>query len=336
MRGTCSMLRLARQIRMGATGDHTRRTGWSALGIVLLVPGIAGAQEAPAPSQTAQPDQLAEVVVTGSYLRSVKQEDLASPVVTIDQEQMARTGVVSLGDLTRYIPQNVGSVGGIQDLAKGGVDTRDARSANLRGLGSTATLVLLNGRRVVPYEGYVNLDSLTPTIAISRVETVLDGASATYGADAVAGVVNVITNDRFEGFQTAAQYTHVADSPEKQIEAMWGSHGDRSRVVIAGSFTEISNLQNADRPVTDFFNPSGGSGAHPGTFTMTLRPVTATGGDVIIGGHDYSTLYDAYKSAAGSLTVVDPNCGSAATRSVFTPAANGPGWGLGTCAFSFQ
>ena len=69
---------------------------------------------------------------------------------------------------------------------------------------------------------------------------------------------------------------------------------------------------------------------------MTARPKTSTGGDVIIDGHDYSTLYDTYKSATGALTVVDPNCGSAATRSVFTPAASGPGWGLGTCAFSFQ
>ncbi len=330
------MLSIARKIRIGVASDRTGPAGWSALLVAVLGPGLAAAQEAPAPSQTAQQDQLAEVVVTGSYLRNVKQEDLASPVVTIDQEQMAKTGVVSLGELTRYVPQNVGSVGGIQDLAKGGVDTRDARSANLRGLGSTATLVLLNGRRVVPYEGYVNLDSLTPTIAISRVETVLDGASATYGADAVAGVVNVITNDRFEGFQTDAQYTHVADSPEEQIQAMWGSHGDRSRVVVAGSFTEISNLQNADRAVTNFFNPSGGSGAHPGSFTMTSRPQTSTGGDVIINGHDYSTLYDTYKSTSGSLTVVDPDCGSAATQSVFTPAAKGPGWGLGTCAFSFQ
>jgi iron complex outermembrane receptor protein len=330
------MLKLVEWIDRGGASGSSGRAGWTATAVLVAAytPAVSAAE--PDSAQGAQQDAVAEVVVTGSYLRGVKQEDLASPILTIDQEQMARTGVLSLGDLTRYIPQNVGSVGGMQDLAKGGVDTRDSRSADLRGLGSAATLVLLNGRRVVPYEGYVNLDSLTPSIAISRVETVLDGASATYGADAVAGVVNVITNDRFEGFQTDAQYTQVADSPEEQIEAMWGSHGERSRVVIAGSFTGISNLQNADRSVTNFFNPSGGSGAHPGTFTMTSRPVTPTGGDVIINGHDYSALYDTYKSASGSLTVVDPNCGSAATRSVFTPAANGPGWGLGTCAFSFQ
>ena len=324
------MLRIAGRDQLSAEVGARGAVAVCAVVAAIVGPGLAGAQD------STEQSALSEVVVTGSYLRNVKQEDLASPILTIDQEQISRTGVVSLGELTRYIPQNVGSVGGIQDLAKGGIDSRDARSANLRGLGSAATLVLLNGRRVVPYEGYVNLDSLTPSIAISRVETVLDGASATYGADAVAGVVNVITNDRFYGFQTSAQYTHTADSPQKQIQAMWGAHGERSRVVVAGSFTEISNLQNGDRAVTNFFNPSGGSGAHPGTFTMTARPQTSTGGDVIIDGHDYSTLYDTYKSATGALTVVDPNCGSAATRSVFTPAASGPGWGLGTCAFSFQ
>lgn len=321
-------------IKAGQAGRVASEALWP-LGIVAaFVPAFASAQSAPA-AQTEQPDQVAEVVITGSFLQNVRQEDLASPVVTIDQQQIEKTGVLSLGDLTRYVPQNVGSVGGIQDLAKGGVDTRDARSANLRGLGSAATLVLLNGRRVVPYEGYVNLDGLTPSIAVGRIETVLDGASATYGADAVAGVVNVITNSRFEGFQTSAQYTHIADSPAEQAQAMWGARGERSRVVVSGAFTNIDNLQNADRAVTNFFNSSGGSGAHPGTFTMTARPKSASGGDVIIDGHDYSQLYDTYNKA-GTLTVVDPQCGSAATQSVFTPTATGPGWGLGTCAFSFQ
>src|SRR6185369_6377369 len=118
-------------------------------------------------------------------------------------------------------------------------------------------------------------------------------------------------------------------------QAMWGARGERSRVVVSGAFTNIDNLQNADRAVTNFFNSSGGSGAHPGTFTMTARPKSASGGDVIIDGHDYSQLYDTYNKA-GTLTVADPQCGSAATQSVFTPTATGPGWGLGTCAFSFQ
>jgi iron complex outermembrane receptor protein len=247
-----------------------------------------------------------------------------------------KTGVVSLGDLTRYIPQNIGSAGGVQDLSKGGADSRDARSANLRGLGAGATLVLLNGRRVVPSEGFVNLNSLVPPIAIGRVETVLGGASAIYGADAVAGVVNIITNDRFEGFDATAQYNFIKDAGDYQLQARIGAGGERFHVVGSVAYTYQEALQNADRKVTNFFNPSSGTGANPGSFLITARPRTASGGDVVINGVNYSTLYDRFRTAAGTLSVVDPDCGSAATQSVFTPAAGGPGFPIGSCAFSFQ
>jgi iron complex outermembrane receptor protein len=277
-----------------------------------------------------------EVVITGTLLRNIRQEDRASPVLSATQADIAKTGVVSLGDLTRFIPQNVGSQGGMQDLAKGGVDTRDARSANLRGLGAGATLVLLNGRRVIPSEGYVNLNSLTPEIAISRVETVLDGASSTYGADAVAGVVNVITNTSFKGLKVSGQFTHIANSPQGQVSAMVGIGSGGLHSVTSIEFRAQDNLQNAERRVTNFFNPSAGAGANPGSFTLTSRPHTASGGDVIINGNNYSTLYDRYKSAAGTLTVVDPGCGAPGTDSLYTPLANGPAFGLGTCQFSYQ
>ena len=229
-------------------------------------------------------------MVTGTFLRNVKQENLASPVLTINQAKLNRTGALSLGDLTRFIPQNIGSTGGIQDLAKGGIDTRDARSMNLRGLGSGATLVLLNGRRVVPLDRYVNLNTHTPEIAISRVETVLDGASATYGADAVAGVANFITNKHFEGMDASVQYTHIAGSPGYEVQGMWGGGGEKFHIVTSAAYTYLARLQNADRDVTNYFNASSGTGANPGAFTMTSRPHTAGGGDVVINGNNYSTL----------------------------------------------
>lgn len=314
--------------------SNRRRLVTAGLGGVSAAALLAsGALAQEASSETTQVDA---VVVTGSFLRNIKQEDVASPVVSVDQKALTKTGVVSIGDLLRYVPQNIGSMGGVQDLAKGGQDSKDTRSANLRGLGSGATLVLMNGRRVVKSDGYVNLNSLTPPIAIARVETVLDGASATYGADAVAGVFNIITDGRFEGFKTSAQYTHIADSPAWQVQAMWGAKGERSRLVVSAAYTDIERLQNADRDVTNIFNASSGAGANPGTFTLTARPRTAGGGDVVINGINYSTLYDSYKNAAGTLAVVDPLCGSAKTKSVFTPSPAGPGYAIGSCAFSFQ
>ena len=331
-----------------ASASRTLLGGLSIGALAMMLATAASAQTAPAatptpsdppgPAAKAQEEQAGpDIVVTGSYLRNVRQEDRASPILTIDSESLAKTGVTSLGDITRFIPQNVGSAGGIQDLAKGGgADSRDTRSANLRGLGAGATLVLLNGRRVVPADGFVNLNSLTPEIAIERVETVLDGASSTYGADAVAGVFNVITNTRFNGLKLSAQYTHIADSPAATVQAMWGVGKDRFHTVTSVAYRYQDGLQNSQRSITNFFNPSSGAGANPGAFTFYSRPRTAAGGDVIINGNNYSTLYDRFRSTAGTLTVVDPNCGSAASQSRYIPAANSPGFGLGSCQFSFQ
>lgn len=274
-----------------------------------------------------------EIVVTGTYL-NVRQEDRASPIVTVDAEALDRTGVSSLGDLTRFIPQNVGSAGGMQDLAKGGADTRDTRSVNLRGLGAGSTLVLLNGRRVTPQGGddFVNLNSLTPDIAIARVETVLDGASSTYGADAVAGVFNVITDTKFEGAKISAQFTGIDKSESWSVQAMIGIGNDRLHSVTSASYRFVDNLQNADRAVTNFFNPSGAG--FPGRYTLTARPLAANGGNLIINGNDYTALFDA-RAVGGRLTVVDPNCGAAGTESQYIPAT-GATFGLGNCAFNFQ
>lgn len=308
----------------------------------LSILSLAGLYSSGALAQSAAPadagapqDNGPEIIVTGSYIGNIKQEDRASPIVSIDSAAIDRAGVSSIGDLTRFIPQNVGSTGGLQDLAKGGADTRDTRSANLRGLGSGATLVLLNGRRIVPQAGdnYVNLNSLTPDIAISRVETVLDGASSTYGADAVAGVFNVITNTKFDGLKVSAQFTGMDKSPAYTVQAMLGVGNDRIHSVFSASYRFQDNLQNADRNVTNFFNPS--STGYPGRYVLLGRPTTASGGDVVINGNDYTALYDASHAANGTLTVVDPNCGAAGTSSRYVPSA-GATFGLGSCLFSYQ
>lgn len=304
--------------------------GLSAFAVIGSLAAGVHAQDAETTEEAAPSP---EIVVTGTYL-NVRQEDRASPIVTVDAEALDRTGVSSLGDLTRFIPQNVGSAGGMQDLAKGGADTRDTRSVNLRGLGAGSTLVLLNGRRITPQGGddFVNLNSLTPDIAISRVETVLDGASSTYGADAVAGVFNVITDTKFEGAKLSAQYTGIDKSSSWAVQAMIGIGNDRIHSVTSASYRFVDNLQNEDRKITNFFNPSGAG--FPGRFTLTARPLTASGGNVVINGNDYTALYDA-RAVGGRLTVVDPNCGATGTESLYVPSA-GATFGLGSCAFNFQ
>jgi outer membrane receptor protein involved in Fe transport len=146
-----------------------------------------------------------EILVTGSRIRGAP---IASPVIVLDRQAMEESGRTNLGDVMRSLPQ---SFGGGQNPgiaasvpAASGINVGGASTANLRGLGSDATLTLLDGHRLT-YNGSrqgVDLTSL-PFGMIDRVEVVADGASALYGSDAVAGVVNVILKRDYEGFRSA-------------------------------------------------------------------------------------------------------------------------------------
>jgi iron complex outermembrane receptor protein len=314
----------------------------------------AGAQQAPtAPSagssSAVEQNLLQQVVVTGSYIRQ-NPEEVASPIVTMGHAELQSTGITNLSQVTNYLSANYGSVGGVQDLTKGGgADDRNTRSANLRGLGPSATLVLLNGHRVASQEAdstgnnYVNLATLVPLIEVSRVETVLDGASALYGSDAIAGVMNFITDTSFSGFRSSARYNYVEDSPGWDFEAEAGGGGDRTHIVASIDYQTQGHLQNSQRSWTNFQNLSGGS--QPGNFILTSAPVAAGGGDVVInngvnGPIDYTALYDstvAAQTAAGKanptrVAIADPWCDLAGTGGIFIGAR----FPLGTCAFSYQ
>lgn len=314
----------------------------------------AAAQQASAPAakdsaQSGLETALQQVVVTGTYIRQ-NPEEVASPIVTLGKAQLRQSGITNLSQVTNYLSANYGSVGGVQDLTKGGgADDRNTRSANLRGLGPSATLVLLNGHRVASQESdstgnnYVNLATLVPLIEVSRVETVLDGASALYGSDAIAGVMNFITDKSFSGFRSTARYNYIQDSPGWDFEAEVGGGGDRAHVVASIDYQTQAPLVNGQRSWTNFQNLSGGS--QPGNFILTSAPVAPGGGDVIInngvdGPIDYTALYNstvAAQTAAGKANptrvgIADPWCNVAGTGGIFFGAK----FPLGTCAFSYQ
>jgi iron complex outermembrane recepter protein len=162
----------------------------------------AQAQE---PAATPAADQPAQrVTITGSNIKRTEAEG-ASPLQVITAEDIRRTGLSTITDVLRTIPAAAG--GGLTDTSGSGSFSAGASSISLRGLGSQATLVLLNGRRIAPFApadpnfgqaSAVNLDSL-PLEVIDRVEILKDGASAIYGSEAMAGVVNIITKQDFTG-----------------------------------------------------------------------------------------------------------------------------------------
>ena len=286
-------------------------------------------------------DPVEEIVVTGSYVARPTQSTQSSPIQIVGTEEIEESGFVGIDDLLLLNTANIGSVGGAQDLSAGGADDRATRSANLRGLGNQSTLVLLNGRRLANTDGYTNLVSMTPTIAISRVETVLDGASALYGSDAIAGVMNVITNKNYDGIKLSGQYTSIDDAPRYIVQGMIGGGTDDFHAVLSASYEYQDKLQGYQRSVTDFDNTSGLS--QPGNFILSQRPVAAGGGDVIIdngvnGPVNYSEFYDQLAAQTGSttVTIADPHCTTPGTGGVYTGDQSSFPDPAGRCRFSYQ
>jgi iron complex outermembrane receptor protein len=156
--------------------------------------------------ETLAQQNLQRVEVTGSNIKRSDSET-ASPVQVITRDQIERTGKSTLADVLQELPfNNNGSV----PLTFGNGFAAGGSGVSMRGLGANATLVLINGRRIAPYgladDGQRNFADLSsiPLDLVDRVEVLKDGASAIYGSDALAGVVNIILRKEFNGFAASA------------------------------------------------------------------------------------------------------------------------------------
>ena len=183
--------------------------GYSLVACVsLLFPDFAFAQES-------EGEEIEEIVVTGSYIKGQNQADLASPIDVVDLEDIAANGWSSIEDIAETLTFNTSSSGrtGLLSTCCG-----SERGIELRSLGSGSTVVLQNGKRVASNgqgsinDDMTNIKALMPVIAIDRMETLLDGAAAIYGSDAVAGVVNILPRKNFEGFEMRAGSKNIEGS----------------------------------------------------------------------------------------------------------------------------
>ena len=171
----------------------------------LSVPAVAAAQSTAATDART----LNTVTVTGSNIRRAEAEG-SNPVQVIDAEELATSGKVTVADVLRSISANTGNA--TNETSNSGWASGSA-GIGLRGLSQKNTLVLLNGRRLANYgfpagglsDTFVNLNAL-PLVAVERIEVLKDGASAVYGSDAVAGVVNIITRQNFQGLEVGGSY----------------------------------------------------------------------------------------------------------------------------------
>ena len=185
---------------------------------------------------------LEEVVVTGSRV-SRPDLDSASPISVVDREAILAYGVTDVGNLIQKMPSMSGSPIGTTTNNGGS----GAVLIDLRGLGTARTLTLVNGQRVVDGGDYQTI----PSTMIERVEILKDGASAVYGADAVAGVVNIITRRDFEGIELnvqSADFTGMKSGAQETIGLIAGKNFGDGNFVFGAEFVDQEQAFQSDTP----------------------------------------------------------------------------------------
>ncbi len=252
---------------------------------LLFVPGTVWAQETVEPDPVDVVDEPGPVsdadttiVVTGSLIRGTP-EDSALPVDVFSTEEFAQEGVTSPLDFIKDIPA-VGSVlGDSNQFSAAAQGLGGVGSINLRNLGATRTLVLLNGHRTIvsPGDGLVDTN-LLPLFALQQVELLKDGAAVTYGSDAVAGVANFITRKRFDGVEIQGDYRFIDDSDgDWTASILAGKNLGTDVNFLAGfGYRHRSPLAAIDRDYANLpyeVNPAGYSVvSNPATYFPAIRP----------------------------------------------------------------
>ena len=246
--------------------------------------------------------EVERIEVTGSHIKRADMEG-PSPITSLSSDDIANAGVTDLIGLFTKLPMagqgTFSTQGNSSDNTSNG-----GSSVSLRGLGADSTLILVNGRRVSVSPFANNIDTAfvdinnIPLAAIKRVDILKDGASATYGSDAIAGVINIILHDDIDGVQVSAKVGDTADGggAEKNISMVWGNSTDKTSHTFAidyfdreetlyadRSYSKSAN-QTALRPNDPFAKSFMSSSGFPGTIALhsksTDRMADTFGNDV--------------------------------------------------------
>jgi outer membrane receptor protein involved in Fe transport len=241
--------------------------GGAALSFMAATPAFAQSVEE-------EISEVSSIVVTGSRIRQPGYE-ASSPITSLSSESIAMSQPVAVEELVKDLPAAVPAVGSATNNGSGGGAT-----INLRGLGTNRTLVLINGRRVVPFnlEGVVDTNTI-PLALVERVDTITGGASAVYGADAVAGVVNFVLKNNFEGVEVNSSYGFSGedDAVRRKFDVTLGGNfaDDRGNAVVSFGYTKTDPLYQDRRPWGTVARssttgaPLGSGTSVPGRFDLT-------------------------------------------------------------------
>ena len=201
----------------------------------------------------AQEEVIEEIVVTGSFIKTTSKSD-TSPVDIILRDEIDGMGAFLASDITRNLSINSGSENNTDAFTSG--STQGTSNINLRGLGLSSTLVLVDGRRqtvtgATANDGSVFVNtSIIPLIAVERVEILKEGAASIYGSDAVAGVVNYIFRRNFQGFEldVSSKKTDTGNQEDQSIGFILGNQNDSMHWVLAGSILNRSAMKGITKP----------------------------------------------------------------------------------------
>ncbi|MBP8245709.1 MAG: TonB-dependent receptor [Phenylobacterium sp.] len=236
-------------------------------------------------------------MVTGSFIAGTS-EKAAQPVDVIGVQELAKQGAPSVVQLVKTLTSAQSSLGE-SNRYNGGAGTA---SINLRGLGSSRTLVLMNGRRLADttaaaFQGGGQDLNFMPTAAIGRIEILKDGAAATYGSDAVAGVVNFITRKDLDGFEFNGNYAFIQDSDGGDWDASiaYGKIFDSGNVLLTAGYRARGRLDAQDRdyavrPFESVFYGGWSGSASPGVYTNAAgtTPIFRDNGCNVLGSQELS------------------------------------------------
>ncbi|GAB2692540.1 TonB-dependent receptor plug domain-containing protein [Aliiglaciecola aliphaticivorans] len=208
---------------------------------------------ASAQQNTSSEDEPEKIQVTGSYIKRTS-VDAAEPVQVLDYNYIQSTGATTVSELIGKLAISSGAENQADSFSQAA--SQGTGNVNLRGLGLSSTLVLINGRRqtisgALTNDGSVFVDtSHIPIDAIEQVEVLKEGAASTYGSDAIAGVVNFILRKDFEGFEINASISKADDSSQKDTDIgfLWGAEFDNTSIVVSGHYLDRTPLTIADRP----------------------------------------------------------------------------------------
>ena len=257
-----------------------------AFALALFALNLRAAEEDEDEEDEEDDEEVEEMIVTGSYIRRTN-FDLPSPKNVIDNIDIEMSGNAELGDVIfdqsfqLGVNANAAPFEGIccsesgqdgisNDEWGGQADNQQGNQgtevwANLRGLGTRATMTMMDGHRLPAdttprgERAGVDISGMYPAIAIGRVDTILDGASALYGAEAVSGVINMVPRKDFEGLTVSLDWGQPIEdgAPQTGVSVLGGVQGDRGRAIFAVELRDTERMRFTDRPryIIDTKNP---------------------------------------------------------------------------------